>query len=209
MSIRYLKRFRMLLDCRRQELPRGRLPAGFSWVPWEEALDGAHAAVNYDCFREELDAAIFRTFSSLDGCRRLLRDLSRHSGFLPQATWLIKSPDEDFQPGMLCATVQSLRQDTQQGSIQNIGVLARFRGLGLGRALLLKAISGFRSAGLSRIYLEVTAANTRAIALYRSLGFEIVGTKYRELLPPADLPPRFRQQLELVSETRDEAAGTV
>jgi ribosomal protein S18 acetylase RimI-like enzyme len=51
--------------------------------------------------------------------------------------------------------------------------------LGLGRALVLKAIEGFRAAGLSRVYLEVTGHNAPAVELYRSVGFHVARTMYK------------------------------
>jgi len=53
------------------------------------------------------------------------------------------------------------------------------RGLGLGTLLLHRALSGFRSAGLRRVYLEVTSQNSGAIRLYQRLGFRRVKTVYK------------------------------
>ena len=65
--------------------------------------------------------------------------------------------------------------------IQNLGVLPEYRGLGLGRALLLKALHGFCRLGLMRGSLEVTARNKRAVRLYHRAGFNIKKTIYREM----------------------------
>ena len=65
------------------------------------------------------------------------------------------------------------------GSIQNIGVVPEHRGLGLGRALVVKSLQGFALAGIERVVLEVTANNLTAVELYRSLGFRVVRTMYR------------------------------
>ena len=65
------------------------------------------------------------------------------------------------------------------GAIQNLGVLPAHRGLGLGAALLLQALHGFRRAGLGRAFLEVTAQNDAAIRLYRRLGFRCRKTIYK------------------------------
>jgi ribosomal protein S18 acetylase RimI-like enzyme len=46
---------------------------------------------------------------------------------------------------------------------------------GLARSGLLRVCARLRAAGRERVDLAVTAANTRAIALYRSLGFVEVG----------------------------------
>jgi ribosomal protein S18 acetylase RimI-like enzyme len=58
-----------------------------------------------------------------------------------------------------------------------IGMLAEVRGRGLGRRLMLDALDAARGQGMERIELEVFASNTRAIALYESLGFQREGLK--------------------------------
>ena len=44
---------------------------------------------------------------------------------------------------------------------------------------MLKALEGFKRAGLVRAYLEVTSQNDGAIRLYRRLGFSKVRTVYK------------------------------
>lgn len=52
-----------------------------------------------------------------------------------------------------------------------IGILQEYWGLGLGRALAMACIQCARQAGYLQLELTVVADNTRAVALYRSLGF--------------------------------------
>ncbi len=47
---------------------------------------------------------------------------------------------------------------------------------GIGRRLLERTLEHPRLAGAGRIYLQVWSENQHALALYRSLGFEIAGT---------------------------------
>jgi ribosomal protein S18 acetylase RimI-like enzyme len=56
-----------------------------------------------------------------------------------------------------------------------IGLLRPFRGQGIGRRLIEQAIKAGFDFGLTRIELDVRENNTNAIALYKSLGFEIEG----------------------------------
>ena len=58
------------------------------------------------------------------------------------------------------------------------------RGLGLGRILMEMAIEWGRAVGLAKISLRVFPDNTRAIALYRSLGFEEEGLARGEVRMP-------------------------
>lgn len=64
-----------------------------------------------------------------------------------------------------------------------IGVIAPFRGVGLGRRLAETAIEAAWSRGIERIGLTVFASNSGAIALYRKLGFveEGIRRKARKL----------------------------
>jgi ribosomal protein S18 acetylase RimI-like enzyme len=60
-----------------------------------------------------------------------------------------------------------------------MGLLPGYRGRGLGEKLILAALDAARSAGLERISLSVYAQNTRAMALYRKVGFVHEGTRVR------------------------------
>jgi RimJ/RimL family protein N-acetyltransferase len=53
--------------------------------------------------------------------------------------------------------------------------LPRFRGQGIGRTLMQRVIDAAFGFGLTRIELTVREANANAIALYKSLGFEVEG----------------------------------
>lgn len=58
-----------------------------------------------------------------------------------------------------------------------MGILAAYRGRGIGSALLLQTLNHARSIGVRRVDLEVRADNTAAIALYSSAGFKTEGRK--------------------------------
>jgi ribosomal protein S18 acetylase RimI-like enzyme len=172
MSVCYYKRYRMVIDLGRSPLPP-QLPAGYFWVPWHDALIEFHAQVKFLCFHDQLDARIFPCLSDRGGCWNLMREISNRRGFLPEATWLVG--DETSYVG----TVQGVIDHGSVGMIQNLGVIPQARGKGLGTALLLKALEGFRSARLRQGMLEVTAKNTAAVRLYRRLGFRRTRTLYR------------------------------
>jgi ribosomal protein S18 acetylase RimI-like enzyme len=56
-----------------------------------------------------------------------------------------------------------------------IGLIAPYRGLGIGKQLLQTAIQKAEQKGLTRIELTVREKNKPAIALYKKFGFEIEG----------------------------------
>jgi ribosomal protein S18 acetylase RimI-like enzyme len=180
MSIVYFKRFKMEVDLY-EAPPMPLLPRGYSWAPWSEDLAEAHAEVKYYCFQEEVDANVFPSLGSRQGCHLLMREISRKAGFLPEATWLI------LCPAGYCGTVQGVRERGAVGAIQNLGVMPMHRGLGLGKALMAMALHGFCRAGLGRAVLEVTAQNEAAVKLYRSLGFRSLKTVYKAVETDAAL----------------------
>jgi RimJ/RimL family protein N-acetyltransferase len=57
-----------------------------------------------------------------------------------------------------------------------------YRGQGLGRALMETAIDWGRAVGVAKLSLSVFTTNHRAIALYRSLGFEEEGVRRAQVL---------------------------
>jgi ribosomal protein S18 acetylase RimI-like enzyme len=181
MSTTYYKRYRMEFDFRRATVPDAQLPDGYDWVPWHKSLSLVHARVKYECFQSEMDSHVFASLRELAGCERLMSDIASHSGFVREATWLVRFIGNEFHPPVLCATIQGLRSSRWLGTIQNVGVISEHRGLGLGKALVLQALEGFRRVGVHRVALEVTAANKPAVELYRGLGFQHVSTNYREV----------------------------
>ncbi|WP_394247913.1 ribosomal protein S18-alanine N-acetyltransferase [Arthrobacter pityocampae] len=61
--------------------------------------------------------------------------------------------------------------------IQTIGVLPRFEGRGIGRALLTELLGEARRRGADTVMLEVRADNSRAQGLYTRFGFRQIHTR--------------------------------
>jgi ribosomal protein S18 acetylase RimI-like enzyme len=179
MALTYFKRYRMELDLAGRDPSWVPTPKGYQLFPWSKALLEAHAAAKFLSFRDEMDANMFPCFTDLAGCRRLMTDISRKAGFVGHATWLAVALGEDGQPLESCGTVQGVRDRFGLGAIQNLGVTPPHRCRGLGTALLARALAGFRQAGVTRIYLEVTADNEGAIRLYRRHGFHVMKTLFK------------------------------
>jgi ribosomal protein S18 acetylase RimI-like enzyme len=172
MKISYFKRFRMEIDLAHLP-PVPPLPEGYSWVAWDESLVEPHAEVKFYCFHEEIDATVFPSLGDRSGCSKLMTAIRRKNGFLPAATWLLA-----YETGY-CGTVQGVCERHCMGAIQNLGVTPAHRGRGLGSALLLQSLHGFRRSGLVGAFLEVTAQNDGAVRLYRRLGFRCRKTTYK------------------------------
>lgn len=67
-----------------------------------------------------------------------------------------------------------IRDDVQ---VNNIAVHPECRGRGLGEAMMRFAIAKVRAAGAEFMTLEVRQSNAAAVALYKKLGFEALGTR--------------------------------
>ncbi len=63
--------------------------------------------------------------------------------------------------------------------VLGIGICAEYRGQGLGRLLMERALKRARACFLERIELDVYSSNTRAFNLYKALEFEQEGVKRR------------------------------
>jgi ribosomal protein S18 acetylase RimI-like enzyme len=173
----YFKRFRMELDLQLPLPPVPALPRGLEWLPWCDDLLERHALVKFQSFCDEMDGFIFPNLGCHDGCLRLMRDIRRKPGFRPEATWLIVDGET------ACGTIQGVREHPGCGSIQNVGVHPAYRGRGLGTALLLQAVWGFRRQSYHKATLEVTAQNEAAVRLYHRLGFRRRRTLFKVVEP--------------------------
>jgi ribosomal protein S18 acetylase RimI-like enzyme len=177
MGLTYFKRFRMELDLRGRDFSAVQFPDECSPVPWDNSLLEAHAEVKYHSFRSEIDSNVFPCLGEYSGCVRLMEEIAAKPGFLPGATWLAVSFNNEVST--FCGTVQGVIDRNGMGSIQNLGIVPQQRGRGLGTALMMKALAGFQQAGLRRAFLEVTAQNSGAVRLYKRLGFARARTVYK------------------------------
>jgi ribosomal protein S18 acetylase RimI-like enzyme len=174
----YFKRYRMEIALTGRDLVAPSVPPGYRLEAWQPSLLDQFAEAKYASFRSEMDANVFPCLGELDGCRRLMREIVRKPGFLPDTTWVL-SWHVDARRREFCGTVQGIRDAAGLGSIQNLGIAPEHRNSGLGTSLLFHSLRGFRQAGIPRVYLEVTAQNDGAIRLYRRLGFTTIKTVYK------------------------------
>jgi ribosomal protein S18 acetylase RimI-like enzyme len=173
----------MEIDLAGRDFSSPPLPMGYRILAWRNDLLDAHAEAKFNSFRTEIDANVFPCLGDLSGCLRLMTEICQKSGFLPQATWLLTYETAHHQD--FCGTVQGICDRSGYGAIQNLGISPEHRNRGLGTVLLFKALEGFRSAGLRRAFLEVTARNEGAVKLYRRVGFNRARTVYKAVEAPA------------------------
>lgn len=78
---------------------------------------------------------------------------------------------DDGQP-VGCGAVRLL--DAQTAELKRMYVAPEHRGRGVGRALVAELEAEARRLGATRIVLETGVRQDRALALYRSCGFEVI-----------------------------------
>ena len=61
-----------------------------------------------------------------------------------------------------------------------MGLLADYRGQGIGRRLLVRTLKQAYDQGLERVELSVLHDNTAALALYKRVGFRVEGRRIRD-----------------------------
>lgn len=178
MDLAYFKRYHMEINLGGRNVAPRPAPSHYYFLPWEESLLDAFSQAKHFSFRGEMDANVFPCLSDFDGCRRLMKEIVQKPGFVPEASWLVVHSPGGVRPTP-CGTVQGVRDKHGLGAIQNLGIVPEHRNAGLGTSLLLRALAGFRQAGVHRVHLEVTAKNDGAIRLYRRVGFVTLRTVYK------------------------------
>lgn len=73
-----------------------------------------------------------------------------------------------------------------EAEIHNIAVDKTARRLGIGRALMTRALEDAEKQGIERVFLEVRESNIPAQELYRSCGFESVGMRKNYYYDPTE-----------------------
>ena len=191
-EIRYVKRIELELDLSQRELAEPNLPPNFFWRSWSSRVVSTHARIMHEAFCNDVDGRIFPTYRQYSACEHLIASTSSSPAFAPNATWLIgryadQNTSTAAQSVLFCAAIQCVFDSKSIGVIQNVSVLPAFRRLGLGAALVLKALLGLRACGSRVARLEATAENANALRLYRSLGFIPTKTTFAESF--VDLSP--------------------
>jgi ribosomal protein S18 acetylase RimI-like enzyme len=166
----------MEVDLQQVLLPAAHLPDGFDWRSWRLDQAPAHAAVLFEGFRGELDSMLLDSLRRLEDCDETVRITAFNHRFLPEATWLVTASGSRAVP---CAALQTIGVGLGVARIQNLAVLPEHRGLGIGRALILKALRQCRGLGIRQVQLDVTEVNQIAVRLYRSLGFRVRRSYFR------------------------------
>jgi ribosomal protein S18 acetylase RimI-like enzyme len=151
--------------------PRVSLPAGLELRPWrDEDLTPAGRLIAA-AYQGHPDSVVNDQYRTTHGSLRFLNNIVRYSGcgvFSAQVSHVVVHRVSRE----LVAMVLGSRVSPQSGHITQICVHPEFRRQGMARILLNLAAACFLRQGVSEVSLTVTEANTDAIDLYRSEGYE-------------------------------------
>lgn len=147
------------------------VPAELEIRPWrDEDLNQASRLIAA-AYAGHPDSLINDQYRSLHGSLRFLNNIVRYAGcgvFSAQVSHVIAARESHELVGLVLGS----RVSPQSGHITQLCVHPDFRRHGLARVLLSVAATQFIRQGVSEISLTVTEANTQAIALYTSEGYE-------------------------------------
>jgi ribosomal protein S18 acetylase RimI-like enzyme len=139
------------------------LPGGFRFEPVtgeSQSLEKRTALQRAAFEGATTDAATWRTLQTFDG----------YNGSLD-----IFLVDEDGIGA--AAALCWYDEPTRSGEFEPVGTAPRYQGHGLGRAVMAEGLRRLALAGATTAIVTAESDNPPAVALYRSAGFEVVGTR--------------------------------
>ena len=151
------------------------LPPALELRHWRDEDLNPAARLISSAYRGHTDSLINDQYNSVYGSMRFLNNIVHYAGcgvFSPLASHVVV----DRASQELVALVLGSRVSPQSGHITQICVHPDYRRQGMARMLLGVAGSQFIRQGVSEISLTVTEANTEAVELYRSEGYESIHT---------------------------------
>jgi ribosomal protein S18 acetylase RimI-like enzyme len=139
---------------------------------WSEADFSAAASTITAAYHDHVDSEINDQYRTVSGSLRFLNNIVRFPGcgvFDSDASLVaLHRPSNTMAGLILCSRV---RDDV--GHVTQVCVLPEQRGRGIGEALIEAAAGELRRRKFDSISLTVTEANTRAVELYKRLGFTV------------------------------------
>lgn len=76
-----------------------------------------------------------------------------------------------FDNGRIIGTVALSELNSESCELKSLYLLQKYHGMGYGKMMLAHAISAAKSAGYKKMFLDSLSTSTRAVALYRKMGF--------------------------------------
>ncbi len=149
-------------------------PEGLTLRPLMLADEPLFARMAYEHYKGTADEKMVSV--SPGQAEALMRALFHNEYALlePSASRIVL--DEDGHPeGGIIVSCHTTDPADKLAWVLDISIVERWRGRGLGKALLYSAMNAAHDLGYGRIGLIVTLSNETAMRVYRSLGFETYG----------------------------------
>jgi ribosomal protein S18 acetylase RimI-like enzyme len=171
--LRVHRRNFMLLDLNRAApLERLRPSECIAVENWSERRQESAGQLIVRAYRSHIDSEINDQYLSPGGARRFLSNIIQYPGcgsFFQPGSFIAISRETGQLVGISLASLVAF----DVGHITQICVDPESRGHGLGTELLCHSLDALRRARCRRTSLTVTAANEKAVELYRRLGFRL------------------------------------
>src|SRR6201987_3696596 len=162
----------MTMPLSRPSRPAPSVFPNFEIRGWTDNDYHAAAGVITAAYLDHVDADINDQYRTLSGSLRFLNNIVRFPGcglFDAESSFIVMhKPSRLMAALILCSRV---RHDV--GHVTPVCVLPEYRSRGVGEALLACTATALRKRKFSMLSLTVTEANTRAVDLYRRLGFDL------------------------------------
>jgi mycothiol synthase len=145
--------------------PAPDFPPGFTSRAWDPERDAIPAFVDL------LNATFADHPTPVSWTEPVIRATNAAPEFDPRDILLVARADDPERPVAFCRTRLYPADRPPYGEVKLIGVLPRWRGLGLGRALLRWGVRHLQGRDVPTIALAVSAANEHALRMYEAHGF--------------------------------------
>lgn len=146
------------------------VPQEFEIRPWNDQDHQSAASIITSAYRAHVDSDINDQYRSMTGSLRFLNNIVRFPGcgvFDTTASFVVlHRPSKSIIGLLLCSRV---RDDV--GHITQVCIVPEYRDRHLGEQLIRRCHDSLAATGATQLTLTVTEANSRAVALYKRLGF--------------------------------------
>jgi len=144
---------------------------GLTFRRWQETDFQASAPLITSAYDGHIDSEINDQYRSQAGAMRFLNNIVRFPGcgtFDPMSSIVATEPGGAMVGLLLCSRV---RQEV--GHVTQVCLLPNWRRKGLGRLLIEHCGQELVRRGCNALTLTVTEANTKAVDLYKKMGFSV------------------------------------
>jgi ribosomal protein S18 acetylase RimI-like enzyme len=167
---RYERNFMVIDRAQATRLAPAGLDGEIQIEPWSHRAQEQAASLIAAAYRGHVDSEINDQYRSVAGARRFLLNIVQYPGcgsFFQPGSFLARRSGTGELVGLALASLVA----PLVGHITQVCVSPEAREGGIGRELVQHCLQGLMALGCGAASLTVTAENSRAVNLYRHLGF--------------------------------------